>query len=475
LTGHLSGALSSTGTANSLTKTRNSNDQAVDCDLMMKAYTGSQAVDSTATFFVQPNMKIQGAIDAAWKDETVNVAAGTYTENVVLNKPLTLVGAGRGDDQAFNTIIQAYLKDQPIIKITSGDTTVKNLQVTGANVYANQNVGSGIKIAGSKDINNVVLENVASNNNFYGLDIESDGFDISDVNANGIKITGSGGSDVYLYANGAGSSISGMSMNGAQISGGYIGVEARAFTDGSISGLNLNNAQISGSEWNGVYAWADTDGTISGMSLDNAKIAGSGANGVSLLANGAGTISDMSMNGAQISGSGANGVLLFANGAGSSISDISMNGAQISGSGANGVQLFAYGSGSSISDISMNGAQISGSGLNGVFAQAAGACSISDVRMIGGKIKLNDKFGLQIADGDVSNVVFNNVNIYGNSLGGVSNTGYHNIDARFNYWGAPNAPSGGVADPITTRLANGGGDSVSSGVWFDPWSTVIYA
>jgi nitrous oxidase accessory protein NosD len=45
------------------------------------------------------------------------------------------------------------------------------------------------------------------------------------------------------------------------------------------------------------------------------------------------------------------------------------------------------------------------------------------------------------------------------------------IDATNNWWGDASGPSGGVADPVTTRIANGTGVAVSGNVHFDPWLT----
>jgi nitrous oxidase accessory protein NosD len=45
------------------------------------------------------------------------------------------------------------------------------------------------------------------------------------------------------------------------------------------------------------------------------------------------------------------------------------------------------------------------------------------------------------------------------------------IDATYNWWGDASGPSGGVADPVTARIANGTGVAVSQKVHFDPWLT----
>jgi len=43
------------------------------------------------------------------------------------------------------------------------------------------------------------------------------------------------------------------------------------------------------------------------------------------------------------------------------------------------------------------------------------------------------------------------------------------VDATYNWWGDASGPSGGVADPVTGRIADGTGDAVSENVHFDPW------
>ena len=45
------------------------------------------------------------------------------------------------------------------------------------------------------------------------------------------------------------------------------------------------------------------------------------------------------------------------------------------------------------------------------------------------------------------------------------------IDATYNWWGDASGPSGGVADPVTGRIADGTGVAVSENVHFDPWLT----
>jgi parallel beta-helix repeat protein len=45
------------------------------------------------------------------------------------------------------------------------------------------------------------------------------------------------------------------------------------------------------------------------------------------------------------------------------------------------------------------------------------------------------------------------------------------VDATSNWWGHASGPSGGVADPVTSTIADGTGDAVSEHVHFDPWLT----
>jgi uncharacterized repeat protein (TIGR01451 family) len=55
----------------------------------------------------------------------------------------------------------------------------------------------------------------------------------------------------------------------------------------------------------------------------------------------------------------------------------------------------------------------------------------------------------------------------------IENTGQSMVEARYNYWGAPNGPSGGAIDPNTGKAAEGFGTLIlGSNVLFDPWAGV---
>lgn len=77
---------------------------------------------------------------------------------------------------------------------------------------------------------------------------------------------------------------------------------------------------------------------------------------------------------------------------------------------------------------------------------------------------------LDVRDGVGSGFTVLENNIDGNQKG-IENDGTGVVDARNNYWGSSDGPSGSVADPVTGTIADGSGDSVSTDVRFDPFKS----
>lgn len=130
---------------------------------------------------------------------TVLVAAGGYSENVVITNKVVITGAGSGTT-AGDTIVTSASSGQPVFSVSnaggvsdSDRLTISNLRVTGGadgiraqsttgahqwyrfeNIVAMNNSGSGIALAGSAALGEVeVLGSVLSNNGVYGLQVAS--------------------------------------------------------------------------------------------------------------------------------------------------------------------------------------------------------------------------------------------------------------------------------------------------------------
>lgn len=143
---------------------------------------------------------IQAAIDAASDNDIIFVPAGTYNENLTINKPLTLIG-----EQTYpyhQTIVSSVAADTAVIRLTSGGTSpvnrviIKNLKLTGG-VDGATDYGTGIAL----DIASyVTIENVnMTGNENHGIHLNAAGTaediiirdcTISNNGMNGIRIAG---------------------------------------------------------------------------------------------------------------------------------------------------------------------------------------------------------------------------------------------------------------------------------------------
>ena len=234
------------------------------------------------------NAKIQQGIDLAASGGTVNVAAGTYYENLNINKALTLNGAG--SDQT--TVDGQDLGS--VITVGAGATNnlISNIKVT--NGYAAQ--GGGISNQGSLTLQNVEVSN---NNAGYGggvINTNGGSLTLVDVNIHHNDATGMGGgvyndkstsvltmtsgsityntaSDGAGICNGGTLNLNGGSIahNTASSRGGGIGNWVTLALNGAT--ITDNKALVSGG---GIFSQSGTVTLISGSVTGNVAPIGSG-------------------------------------------------------------------------------------------------------------------------------------------------------------------------------------------------------
>src|SRR3954447_1147604 len=137
---------------------------------------------------------IAAAITAAKDGDTINVDAGTYTNDwSLINKNITLQGVGG----QVNIVSSGYISNGKAIFVTSGDITINNFTFSGA-VVADNN-GAGIK----QESGNLVLNNCGFFNNQMGVLTGNRGtltVDNCEFAYNGVT-NGSGAIGHGLYAN----------------------------------------------------------------------------------------------------------------------------------------------------------------------------------------------------------------------------------------------------------------------------------
>ncbi len=100
-TGHVVGTFTSTATADKTTKTKTSNyGTEYDFDMQARKDASGSSVSGTLGYYVDNNSpvanRIQGAVDAAESGDSINLGAGTYRENIDIQKSLDIKGAGAG-------------------------------------------------------------------------------------------------------------------------------------------------------------------------------------------------------------------------------------------------------------------------------------------------------------------------------------------------------------------------------------------
>ena len=363
--------------------------------------------------------KIQDAVDAAFDGDKINVAAGTYKENIQIDKSLIIKGSGAkcttvDGNQAGSTFIIGQAN--PNVDVTLSGMTIQDgtgvLTTVGPQNYL---AGGGIWNAGTLALNGIsIVDNTAQfgggiyNNGIVnmnqGSSIASNTagngggiFNEGTLNLNNILIndntasTDSNGN----YGNGGGIANYGIvnmyrgsciTDNTAKVAGGGIASHGTVnmYTGSSIAS---NTAEDHGG---GIDNWYGTLNMNGGSITDNTAIGFGG---------GIGNDGIVNMNGGSIAGNSADYGGGIDNNAGGTVN---MNGGSITGNTANmkggGINNdYTLGSGAGI--VNMNGGSIAGNSADyGGGIYNAGTATLSGGTIINNRV-LGDGAGIYNYDG----------------------------------------------------------------------------
>jgi parallel beta-helix repeat protein len=204
---------------------------------------------------------IQAAIGAAINGDTINVAAGTYIENITINKSITLQGADK-----TTTIIDGGNSGVVVLVSSTNNVIINGFTIKNSGSDINQHAGIGLV-----GVSNVTIENNIITNNVTGVAVMSS----SNNNIKNNEIKNSARYGIVLEKHPSIPSFSTLNT----VSGNTLTANAR---DGIYAGQDCNsntitNNSISGAtgttegsfEANGLYLWKSASNTITGNTITN--------------------------------------------------------------------------------------------------------------------------------------------------------------------------------------------------------------
>ena len=344
---------------------------------------------------------IQDAINSAntQNGDTLTIGEGNYTENIIINKTLTLTSNK-------NTTIQTSNPNNPIITITNTGTgsTIQGLKITGATH------SSGIYINSAN--NCTITENTITNSN-YGINansnnaiitndtitnITSDGLVVYGSNAviTGLNVYNVSGTGIRLNDNGYGhATYSNATLTDNNVSGTGIRLNDNGYGHATYSNATLTDNNVSGNG-NGIIIYNTNGVTLSRNVATGEKSVGIYVNGNNAIITGDNVIHDNNGTGLWVSGN-----------------NIVLSGFDVYNNGGSGIVVTG-------SSPTVTGNTVAGNGGTGIVVQAG--TGVSSGALVSNNIAAgNGGSGVSVS-GDAT-VTSNNV-IYGNNGDGLDVSGY---------------------------------------------------